>query len=335
MNLTYIFGNGYDLQLGLKTSYKDFYASISADKKESNNIYKDIDKNPENWADFESSFGDYTKNQTEELKNDSVKSKLDDDFDEVIEDLGNYLEEEQKKLLKFEENTADLLKRELSEPFSNYPSEYERVLKEKLDSYGSENIQVSFLTLNYTNSLEVLRNDYLDFPRTINAFQRITLAPPIHLHGTCDFHLTLGVNDESQLSPHFSSEEAQAFMKPSLLEQSGETMKRDGAKQLRESDIIIIFGASLGKTDKFWWQEVANAIIKNDCMVVLHHFSKELSNRSTRKQIKKRKELENLFLSYMEDLTDDDKEKIAQNLIIVFNLELFKFGDFGKITNGD
>ena len=26
MNVTYIIGNGFDLNLGLKTSYKDFYA---------------------------------------------------------------------------------------------------------------------------------------------------------------------------------------------------------------------------------------------------------------------------------------------------------------------
>lgn len=47
MQILYIIGNGFDLNLGLKTSYKDFYdhyKSVDSSKNSINNLKKNISR---------------------------------------------------------------------------------------------------------------------------------------------------------------------------------------------------------------------------------------------------------------------------------------------------
>lgn len=63
MDVTFLIGNGFDLGIGLKTGYKDFYdvycQSKSSDSEMLQHFKSDILKEPETWADFESAFGEY------------------------------------------------------------------------------------------------------------------------------------------------------------------------------------------------------------------------------------------------------------------------------------
>lgn len=59
--VTFIIGNGLDLSLGLRTTYKDFYKYVIAKKPKTNNrIYAAINDDPESWGDFEARLGEYT-----------------------------------------------------------------------------------------------------------------------------------------------------------------------------------------------------------------------------------------------------------------------------------
>jgi Bacteriophage abortive infection AbiH len=87
MNQVYIIGNGFDLNLGLKTRYIEFFEyykktisknSIISELK--NNISSDI----ENWADFEIALGKYTIN----LNN---LEEFDIILDDIKMNLSNYL----------------------------------------------------------------------------------------------------------------------------------------------------------------------------------------------------------------------------------------------------
>lgn len=112
MNITYIVGNGLDLQYGLKTRYKDFYefqnkAYISRKENEeeySNFIYESLfsDKvnDYENWSDFELSIGKLTKEHDLISSSVEMKEKFIDDFSEVVDDLREYLRIQQEKNLE-------------------------------------------------------------------------------------------------------------------------------------------------------------------------------------------------------------------------------------------
>ncbi|MEX2350039.1 MAG: AbiH family protein, partial [Flavobacteriaceae bacterium] len=85
MKILYILGNGFDLNLGLKTSYRDFYESyktIESNKNNVNNLKMNISENFKNWSDLELALGQYTE-----------EFKTLEDFDEVIEDIGEQLSE--------------------------------------------------------------------------------------------------------------------------------------------------------------------------------------------------------------------------------------------------
>ena len=71
MKLTYIIGNGFDLALGLKTSYKAFYAYYVESLKEKKNAalswFRDkIQSDKELWSDAEKAFGDLEYNGFDE-----------------------------------------------------------------------------------------------------------------------------------------------------------------------------------------------------------------------------------------------------------------------------
>lgn len=112
MNITYIVGNGLDLQYGLKTKYKDFYefqnkAYISRKENEeeySNLIYEslfsDKENNYENWSDFEYSIGQLTKDHDFISSSIEMKEKFIDDFSEVVDDLREYLRLQQEQNLE-------------------------------------------------------------------------------------------------------------------------------------------------------------------------------------------------------------------------------------------
>ena len=95
MKILHIIGNGFDLNFGLKTSYKDFYdfymAALSS-KNSVNNLKKNISNNYKNWSDLELALGQYT---------DEIKSVQ--EFDEVFEDIGDRLSE----FLKMQEASFD------------------------------------------------------------------------------------------------------------------------------------------------------------------------------------------------------------------------------------
>jgi hypothetical protein len=83
MNTVFLIGNGFDINLGLKTRYTDFYKYYNSkeSKNESIKLLKNnISNNFNNWSDLEQALGQYTENFT-----------TSDEFISVFEDLGDNL----------------------------------------------------------------------------------------------------------------------------------------------------------------------------------------------------------------------------------------------------
>ncbi|HCI65442.1 MAG TPA: hypothetical protein DER12_02225 [Lachnospiraceae bacterium] len=78
MNITFMIGNGFDLNIGLKTRYKDFileYLKIDTKDDMLKKFKQDIDRNADLWSSAELAFGQYTnefsceKNEVETFAN--------------------------------------------------------------------------------------------------------------------------------------------------------------------------------------------------------------------------------------------------------------------------
>ena len=84
MNITFLLGNGFDIGLGLKTRYEDFYKQYtkisSADSEIIINFKNDLlnedlnySKEIVDWSDFEKAFGQYSKNFSVDTKADYMR----------------------------------------------------------------------------------------------------------------------------------------------------------------------------------------------------------------------------------------------------------------------
>lgn len=65
MNITFLIGNGFDLNLGLQTSYQSFYKYYIS-KAPDDFIAKSISRNYELWSDLEIGLGKFLKTCKEE-----------------------------------------------------------------------------------------------------------------------------------------------------------------------------------------------------------------------------------------------------------------------------
>lgn len=96
MDITFFIGNGFDINLGLKTRYSDFYEYYKEHATETSIILQWMigDPNKENWADLETALG----RKLEDLDENNVDlfTKAHGELDELLLD---YLEDEQMKYI--------------------------------------------------------------------------------------------------------------------------------------------------------------------------------------------------------------------------------------------
>ncbi|HEM5168133.1 TPA: tryptophan synthase subunit beta, partial [Streptococcus suis] len=166
MNITYIVGNGLDLQYGLKTRYKDFYnyqkSKYDERKKKgySNYIYESLFKDQvndyENWSDFEISIGELTQKNLDITVTEDNKEKFIDDFADVVDDLRDYLREVQNSF-DVEKYTIDF-EGTLTNLRNNLPSIHQNIITQLTEQSGREHDYINLLTLNYTDVFDKLYN---------------------------------------------------------------------------------------------------------------------------------------------------------------------------------
>lgn len=93
MRITFLVGNGFDLNCGLHTQYSDFYKYF-IEKHPQNTIACEIADNPENWADLELSIGKYI----EKVSGENRETFL-NDLAELEEELRDYLQSENQRIV--------------------------------------------------------------------------------------------------------------------------------------------------------------------------------------------------------------------------------------------
>lgn len=253
--ILFIFGNGFDLSLNMKTSYYDVYetyvqnpsnsATIEAFKRDLANR-KPFDK----WADFETGMAQYARALSSE-----------DEFIECIRDfkehLANHLQEENDKIyhtMSKEENFFRVLYEweNAMECFWHHGLTH-NVKKQIRDLIKDKEVIYQFLTFNYTDSIEWIR--IVQEEKFDNKHSKSLSNSPLHIHGQVLLDIVLGVDNPMQLSelPYVLSRKGKrAFIKPFFNEQYDEERVQLAQQMIAESTIICTYGFSMGETDKMW-----------------------------------------------------------------------------------
>ena len=188
MEITLILGNGFDKNLGLETSYKEFYekykkkdTNIEIVKKMKNSIGRFLDgvKKGEdiiNWGDAELAFGQFSKQcqSYEEYR---------DCYIDLQDSFAEYLAEEEKR---FDINKID-----------------ERLILNcindivKYINKSNNGTILNIITLNYTSTIYEIFFKVKDKMKDMN--YNINLKDYLFLHGSLKDQLTFGVGNIEQI----------------------------------------------------------------------------------------------------------------------------------------
>jgi hypothetical protein len=242
--VTFILGNGFDMALNLKTSYRDYYEYLK-EKKSDNKIIKAIQTEPENWADLEERLGLHTFND------DFTFDQFFKDYIELLKELKIYLKKQESLFVEPEKLNSEHHIFNIIE--ENLNAHSQKVPADIITQIFNRTRKINFITFNYTNTIDRLVDK---FKRTRQSYLEITL--PIHIHGNLAGPMALGVNDKTQYNKEHCPEDFQMYFEKfnyttnNALDDAYLEMKN----KIFESNVLICFGTSFGKTDQDYWKLV-------------------------------------------------------------------------------
>ena len=315
MNILYLIGNGFDLAQDLKTRYIDFYPYYISRQDITNPAIKElcqtIDANYETWADMELALGEYTSN----LKK--------DDFEDVYYDLSaclrEYLRNEQDKF----NLTGEVANKITYDILTPYECLYGRDRDALYNILNQERHihNVNIVTFNYTNLVDSI----FDSPKYIGAIidKETYLRGIHHVHGGINSTMIMGVNDSSQIkNSDFIHDEdvADILIKPKSNDAIRSAEAVACSRLILQADIIILFGLSLGDTDKVWWQEIADAMVRNHSMylVIYSYLGGPIDMTRGQKLGAKIRGVRNNFISKVK-FHESLKESIEERIFVSFD----------------
>lgn len=320
MQTLYIIGNGFDLNLGMKTSYYDFYkyyVTIDSKNELIQKLKDELNGNYESWADLEIAFGNFT----EHIK---TIEEFDDVFDDLSENLSAYLKLEQNAF------NHSLVKKELffkylHSPEESLPQADINELKHYKAKWVSHQWLFSIITFNYTYTIEnIIDAPIKEIPIGSNANVSSLLKSVRHIHGFFDERMVVGVNDESQIRNKELlkyRDISDALIKPYANKSAKHTIEDACTKLVNEADLICIFGSSIGDTDKNWWKLIGERI-KHGIKVIIFTKGEELSGRIPHKRARRERSERERFLAKTA-LSESEKEEFGENIFIGINTNMF------------
>ena len=323
MKILYILGNGFDLNLGMKTSYKDFYdyyKSIISTNENIEKLKKNISNNYKNWSDLEYALGQYTD-----------EFKTVEDFDVVFEDIGEklaeYLKTEEDKF-KPETINQEKFFKDLVKP-EEYLLPADKISLNNFKSkFNNGNWDINIFTFNYTRTIEKIienkKNIKLGYHPVGTA--SAILSSIEHIHGYVDERMVLGVNDVSQLKNkefHNNIDVLEAIIKEKCNKAYRHTIDNQFTTKIQQANLICIFGSSIGDTDNMWWKLIGQKLINEIPIIIFTKGEELISARIGYKNNRTERKMRKYFLNKTK-LSDEEKEKFGNNIYVVIDSPIFK-----------
>lgn len=327
MNLLYIFGNGFDVNLDLSTKYSDFYKiykEISDSDHDLIRTFKsEIDPKNDTWADLELALGRYTS-----------KTKTAEDFEKIwfhlSKEFRTFIAKKESELLLVSD-AQEIFINHLINP-ENFLSPRERnellVWAHQTFQSTSRKLPIDILTLNYTRTVETILGEGTVGNDIGDKFsKKVMLRSVEHIHGYIDDRLIFGVNDISQIeNTEFRDnlDITELIVKPLHNHELGHTKDDECERLINSANLICVFGCSLGRTDLVWWERIANRL-NPSCRLIIFHYSDDpdldpdhpILIRRIKRVVTER------FLDLV-DFKGDARAKAEKEILVAVNTELFQ-----------
>ena len=280
MDITFLIGNGFDLSLGCKTSYRDFYEwylnqptgsqHAKAIKRLKENIKKDLDEGLQNWSDFEIGLGKFTESFGNQDVDDFIAA-----YGDAVQNLNTYLLgiNDDSIIQRVSEKQWDTIRKNLCAFYSDGNPEERRFFSEMRQNeqgVGRETI-FHFVSFNYTLFLDQFAKMISQRPLVTwkrGAEEKKTILDPnvFHVHGVLSDYPIVGVsNEEQMLNTEFRKNEDifTSLIKEKSIRYIGSHRYSTLQETINKSRIICLWGLSLGASDAHWWEYVNNWLAAN------------------------------------------------------------------------
>lgn len=323
MNITLILGNGFDLNMGLPTAYSDFYQYyLKLETPSSTDIItKKIKEEPETWADLERMMGEVSAEYFQDSK---VYVEA---YENVRDQLATYLKEVDKIVIPNLENHTirfftDILK--IGTYLDNKPK---REYRNFLLGLDTSKINLSIVNFNYTSTIEKMMNLHDSYEKDK---QKIVFKQIEHVHQNLNNGILMGVNDKSQIKNEQFRElfDVRSLMvKPFINQEFAADNDTRSFDAIDNSNVIILFGTSLGVTDEIWWSFIgANVFSKNKRIIYCPHEKGDNAPLNATDLIRKNHKFKTELAARLSG--DNSEQQTLYNKIYpIRNNHLFNFGN--------
>lgn len=279
MRILYLIGNGFDIAMGLKTSYQEFYDHYLAQKSSNPAVAKLKEhlktERYTTWADLEKGLGLYT------AKVDSAE-EMKQVFYDISDSLKAYLKGENDAFSVSSDALNSSVMGALFEPQNALAEGMMRSIVRYRSSNTSDTVDV--ISFNYTNTLEKIcryrgtgqvkyqLGSYVGFLTSIR-----------HIHMSLnDLDVIMGVNDESQIAGKeiLDDQIKSMLIKPYINEQLQTLVDEECKRLIESSDLICLFGVSVGETDLLWWEKIGKRLLSSNARLIYFAYDRDNVRRN-------------------------------------------------------
>jgi tryptophan synthase subunit beta len=106
------------------------------------------------------------------------------------------------------------------------------------------------------------------------------------------------------------------FNQKNLLEDSREDMLNINSSIINESDLIVIYGMSIGETDKLLWNIVGEVSVNKNIPMIIYHYTNDIDKAIIREQKRLIRALIGDFIS-KSGVAEEKKTILRDNLHII------------------
>jgi len=333
MRILYLFGNGFDLHVGLNTGYPDFLkyyldqpypsAISDIDKLCIKRLKDDINKKFNLWSQLELRFGQHMA-QLGKTSSDVRRMQFEFDIvnDDIREKLSEYIAKQDKRSV-FADNAKKQFLNDIVAPERHLRDFEKEQIENNIKSIWLRTPNViDIITFNYTRTIEHLIGQPLVQTSSYEVHE------PIHVHGYYDSRMVLGVNDASQIENdqlRRLTYVTNALVKPANNHTYGVAHTNKCSSLINNAQLICCYGLSFGETDKIWWKKICDELLnRSDLYVIIYSYVDKMPNFANnghkleyQMQLAKDKLLSNTGLE------EPLKSSIAQRIFVSINDSIF------------
>ena len=334
MNITYIIGNGFDKKMGLNTGYDDFYewyvgqhpveeSEVVKRFKNEINGYIKHESSEINWSNLEVALGKYTTQVPVD--------KFRELYFNIVDSLKFYLKNEYNRL-----NTKDfdieVFKRHLANPVAdNLNLARKRILSSFRDAIPGDSDNVSIISFNYTSTIEDLLNYQGGELKWKDELSRrdVTFKAIYHIHRTLsEQNILVGVNDVYQIGSEVYQHNIDIcdyLIKPSANRVLNDYIEMKCETLINETNLFVLFGTSVGITDRKWWNMIGKRLAssKNDVHLIWFAHNPDKVSHSELLYKSEERKLKSHFVE-IADVRDINKEFLESKIFVTLSDKLFK-----------